>query len=267
MKALDLRDVAFKLSFNSNSQDGTLYKTIYNINNKDYYIKLSDYTEGIGITGFESIYEVIAYRLADKLGISCADQELLDSYVTLKEEVIRTYACISASFLNEGESRLTVKDFYSNMKQDSEEIIELIKRFNFQEFIYKMFLFDYIILNMDRHGANVEIIKDKFGQYKPAPLFDNGMSFLYLCINEKEIESFDIMNNSTVNNYIGHSNTLDNLELIDQDIYINELRDSDMVTIFQDLGNILSKTHIDNIWNMIMKRYELARKKGVFKIC
>lgn len=46
-----------------------------------------------------------------------------------------------------------------------------------------MFLFDYLICNRDRHGANIEVLQ-KGENYRLAPIFDNGLSFLFSCYND-----------------------------------------------------------------------------------
>lgn len=47
---------------------------------------------------------------------------------------------------------------------------------NMQAFINKMLVVDYITINRDRHGANIEILKYKDKEVF-APLFDNGLTF------------------------------------------------------------------------------------------
>lgn len=57
-----------------------------------------------------------------------------------------------------------------------------------------MFLLDYIICNRDRHGANIEVLQ-KGDTYRLAPLFDNGLSFMFSCYQDgNQMLEFDRMN-------------------------------------------------------------------------
>ena len=45
------------------------------------------------------------------------------------------------------------------------------------EYLGNILAIDQIILNEDRHFNNLGLIKVKDGEYRPAPIFDNGKSF------------------------------------------------------------------------------------------
>ena len=46
-----------------------------------------------------------------------------------------------------------------------------------------MIAVDYIILNRDRHGANIEVLRNsRAHSLRIAPLFDHGLSLMYSCI-------------------------------------------------------------------------------------
>lgn len=49
-----------------------------------------------------------------------------------------------------------------------------------------MIAIDYLILNRDRHGANIEILRNARARIlRIAPLFDHGLSLLYSCISDE----------------------------------------------------------------------------------
>ena len=57
-----------------------------------------------------------------------------------------------------------------------------------------MLTIDYLILNRDRHGANIEILQNpKKHTIRPAPLFDHGLSLVFSCRTESELKKFDVM--------------------------------------------------------------------------
>jgi hypothetical protein len=78
------------------------------------------------------------------------------------------------------------EDFYvDNRLSDKESPLDLCKRFGWADYIYKLFVFDYLIINRDRHGANLEVMKN--GDKILSPYFDNGLSFACSCMDEKQL--------------------------------------------------------------------------------
>ncbi len=79
-------------------------------------------------------------------------------------------------------------------KDPGETPLAFCRRKGWAEYVYQMLLVDYLILNRDRHGANIEILRNRrSGRTAPAPLFDHGLSLLYSCRDEREAENFDVM--------------------------------------------------------------------------
>ena len=59
------------------------------------------------------------------------------------------------------------------------------------ECVNEMFVIDYLVLNRDRHGANIEILRDlKTKTVRPAPLFDHGLSLVCRCHTSEELNFF-----------------------------------------------------------------------------
>ena len=121
-----------------------------------------------------------------------------------------------------------------------------------------MLAVDYLILNRDRHGANIEVLRNaRQHSLRIAPLFDHGLSFLCSCFSEEEIEKFDISADKPCQNYIGSRSTFDNLNLIaDKNaVFQAKLTLQDKEILFEDLSSVLSETHLNKIWDMLWLRW------------
>ena len=124
--------------------------------------------------------------------------------------------------------------------------------------IYQMMVVDYLILNRDRHGANIEVLRNSRKKtLHLAPLFDHGLSFLCRCMNDSQVEAFDVMEDKLCNNFIGSRSTWENLKLIPADKMpaLNPLHESDREIIMEGLDGIISGALQDKIWEMIWKRW------------
>ena len=115
--------------------------------------------------------------------------------------------CYSKNFLKDEESFITFYRLYKNVtgrdlaqvcsKMNYDDAIEYVINFikqqtnlDIHEYLANTFALDKIILNEDRHFNNLGIIYNGTG-FKPAPIFDNGKSFLVgnqNAINKQTIE-------------------------------------------------------------------------------
>ena len=123
--------------------------------------------------------------------------------------------------------------------------------------IYQMMVVDYLILNRDRHGANIEVLRNSRKKtLHLAPLFDHGLSFLCRCMNDSQVDAFDVMEDKLCNNFIGSRSTWVNLKLIPADKMpaLIPLHESDREIIMEGLDGIISGALQDKIWEMIWKR-------------
>jgi hypothetical protein len=121
-----------------------------------------------------------------------------------------------------------------------------------------MFIFDYLIINRDRHGANLEVMKN--GGKRLSPYFDNGLSFVCSCTDETDLASFDIMEDRPVNNFIGEKRLALNLAGISDNLVFNELQQSDSDRLFEGLGDVLSDLYLTTIWDIIWRRWSNVKK-------
>ena len=110
----------------------------------------------------------------------------------------------------------------------------------------------------EQNGANIEVLRNSRKKtLHLAPLFDHGLSLLCRCINDSQVEAFDVMEDKLCNNYIGSKSTWENLKLIPADKMpaLNQLHESDKEIVMEGLEGIISQTLQDKIWNMIWKRW------------
>ena len=102
---------------------------------------------------------------------------------------------VSKSFINKDETFITINSLFSQKGINLDEfeyyltqnydnkigiVVEQINNFigiNISEYFSRCFLLDALINNRDRHTGNLGIIYNKYGTYKTAPIFDNGLSF------------------------------------------------------------------------------------------
>ena len=126
------------------------------------------------------------------------------------------------------------------------------------EYIWQMLVVDFLILNRDRHGANIEILRNKKKKsLRLAPLFDHGLSLLCRCETEEAIEKFDVMADLPVQCYVGSRSAQENLKLIptDQMPKLDPLKESDRSVLLEGLDGVISQSLQDKIWDMTWKRW------------
>lgn len=262
IKRLDLRNLAWG-SLDSGGSVGMLPKAIFKVKNKKYYVKMSAYNPYHGVYGIESISEVMASRLADILKVPSVPMELVSALVAKDGKEFETYLCISPDYKKEGDRVVPFEVAYENRARYTETPLEFAKRIGIVNDVYRMFIFDYIIANLDRHGANIELYLKNL---RMAPLFDNGNS-LYATRDESEVtrKGYYVGHDNQANNFVGHRSLLGNLYLIDRIVPIGTLKKSDRAMLFKDLGKIISRGRRDAIWRLITRRYEHAREVCNFK--
>ncbi len=148
---------------------------------------------------------------------------------------------------------------YSNISVD-----DMVVKLGIQEQVKVLLLADFLVLQRDRHGGNIELLKSRRG-YSLAPLFDNGLGLLapYPSCYNTDISKFDVLYDYPVNNYIGCRSLYKNLDYLDNPIVVNKLVRSDRQRLFYNMSDVLSKQYMDKIWELITYRYMFLRKRGL----
>lgn len=256
----DLTWLIWSKSRNSYGITGSFLKSYSDLGNKKIYYKLSNYDPYLGIIGHECVNEIIVDRLLDILNIEHLSYQLIHADILIDDKIIDTYLCKSEDFKKPNESKLALDAYYQVERINNESPLQFCLRNNFSNYIYQMLVVDYLILNRDRHGANIEVLRNnKTNSIRLAPLFDHGLSLLFQCHDEKSLQNIDVLEDKPVQCFVGSHSAYENLKLIPTNKYpkINRLKDTDRDLLFEDLENVISQTHQDKIWEMITERWKI----------
>lgn len=254
----DLTHLIWSKVRHSSGTAGSFLKAYSELGGRKIYYKLSDYDAHQGIVGHECVNELIVDRLLEILGVEHLRYQLIHADVRINERVEETWLSASEDFKEKGEDKLALDAYYDAEHQSGESPLEFCIRQGWAEYIYRMLVVDFLILNRDRHGANIEVLRNKRKKsIRLAPLFDHGLSFLCRCQSEAEIAAFDVMADLPTNAYIGSRSTKENLNLIphDQRPQFTPLEESHRSILFDGLDGVISDGLQDKIWEMLWKRW------------
>lgn len=262
----DMRHVAWSESYNTSGTSGTFLKASEGAGTGRLYYKLSCYDYYRGVFGHECVNELVASRLMSLLGVPHVSYRLIHALVTVDGREFETWLSASGSFKHSTERKQAFDLFWRFNRQDDESPLALADRLGWGTQVRQMMLVDYLIANRDRHGANIEVLRGEDGVQRLAPLFDNGLSFLFSCYgDEQKIAEFDVMQDLPVNNFVGMRSLEKNLDLLKgTDLRINPLEPTWKAPLFEGLDEVISSTHRDVMWDMINRRwshYEALRNR------
>ena len=254
---MDLRGLTWSRSAGSVNSDGAFLKA--ESPDKSLYFKLSSYNAAQGIYGHETINELLAYRVAAELGFPVPETELTKALVCIDGTEYETYVALSATYKLPEETRMSFENFYKSVRADNESAFSVAVRFGWEKQVYQMFLFDFLVFNRDRHGANLEVL-DRYGVRRLSPLFDNGLSFAVSCYTDAELDKFDIHADRQVNNFIGSRSLYENIASMPSYISMNNPRPDFHDRLLAGLHNILSAKHKEVIWDLFSSRWAYVRR-------
>ena len=243
----------------SSGTAGTFLKSESVIGQTKRYYKLSNFDSAVGVVGHECVNEIIVDRLLTILNVEHLHYELIYADIEVDQKIYTTYLCSSEDFKKSGESKIALDDYYRVNNENGENHYDFCKRLGWQEYIDTMLAVDFLILNRDRHGANIEVLRNSRNHtLRIAPLFDHGLSLIYSCNSENEAKNYDIFRDMPCQNFIGSRSCKENLKLIKDKKYVfkNHLEREDKEIIFKDLSGILPDIYFEKIWDMIYKRYK-----------
>lgn len=242
----------------SSGTAGTFLKSQSTVSGEKVYYKLSAYDSERGIIGHECVNEIIVDRLLSLLGVEHLNYRLIHADVEMDGKVYDTWLCESKDFKKRGETKAALDNFYQINREENESRYDFCKKNGWQRYIDTMLVVDYLILNRDRHGANIEVLRDgRKRSIRIAPLFDHGLSLLCSCHSDEEIKAFDIISDRPCQNFIGGRSTLENLGLIKDKsiVFQNKLEQTHKEILLKDLDSVLSDTHREKIWDMLWSRW------------
>lgn len=254
----DLTYLEFSKMRKSSGTAGTFLKATSNIDGKKIYYKLSNYDDINGFIGIESINEFVVDRLLDILEIKHLQYDLIYADVIIHGKKIDTYLCASKDYKDVNEDKMALDVFYELNKNNNETPLAFLKRYHFEKQIYNMIVVDFLILNRDRHGANIEVLKNnKDKLLRLAPLFDHGFSLLTPYVKKEDIVDFDVMQDRQIQSFFASRSAYDNLKLIEKDklLKIKKFSEDYKEVIFKDLDDIIDDFVIDKMWQLISNRW------------
>ena len=257
-KKLDLTYLKWSHIRSSSGTAGTFLKSESNINGIKKYYKLSNFDSVNGVIGHECINEIIVDRLLAILGVEHLSYELIYADIDIEGRTYSTYLCASDDFKKRGESKIALDDYYRVNALAGESHYDFCARNGWKKYIDEMMVVYYIILNRDRHGANIEVLRNaRAHSLRIAPLFDHGLSLLYSCVSEEDAKCIDVLEDRRCQNFIGGYSTYQNLKLLDnsEKMFENKLHIEDKDKLFEGLDGILPEIYYDKIWEMIYRRY------------
>lgn len=270
----DLTHLDWSESATSSATGGSYLKARFGEGAAATYYKLSCYDEMNGIYGHECVNEVIAARLMDVLCVSHVPYRLVHACVRIGGREHETWLTESDSFRARGESKTSLVRFYSWNHLEGEGRMDFCARFGWIQDVQKMMLVDYLIANRDRHGGNLEVLKQVDGRLRLAPLFDSGLSLCFSTGNAEQLRSIDPLQDIVSNNYLGTRSLEQNLiRFVPCNLPIGRLQEVHKDAIVGGLAPALD-TAIDGVggqemleflWDMIWARwcnYESLRDSG-----
>lgn len=243
---------------NSSGTAGSFLKSYSELGGRKTYYKLSNFDKEKGVVGHECVNELIVDRLLDILGIPHLQYQLIHADVSVSEKIYDVYLCASEDFKIRGESKLALDAYWESERQPGETPLAFCLRNGWEPYIYQMLVVDYLILNRDRHGANIEVLRNsKQKTIRLAPLFDHGLSLLFHCTDDEAVSAYDVMEDKKVNNYIGSRSTWENLRLIPKEKLpqLNPLKETDKAILLEGLDGVITQALQDKIWEMLWKRW------------
>ena len=254
----DLTYLSWSVYRNSSGTAGSFLKAYSELGGKKTYYKLSNFDKARGVIGHECVNELIVDRLLTILGIPHLSYQLIHADVSVDGRTHEVYLCASEDFKAKSESK-TALDAYKELEAlPDESALEFCTRMGWEDYIYQMLVVDYLILNRDRHGANIEVLRNaKEKTLRLAPLFDHGISLMYNGRTDQDFLAFDGMADMPVQCYVGSHSATENLRLIPKGEYplLNPLDESSRSYLFADLETVLSPVHREKIWEMIRRRW------------
>lgn len=257
----DLQDLTF-LSWakarQSSGTAGSFLKSYDDVGLKKTYYKLSDYRPADGVVGCECINELIVDRLLEILGIPHLHYQLIHARVQVDGRLFETWLNASEDFKERGESKLALDVFYQLERKEGESPLDFCVRMGWSKQVWEMLVVDYLILNRDRHGANIEVLRNPHARtLRLAPLFDHGLSLAFRCRTPEELMSFDVMADLPVQSFVGGVSARTNLGLIPRDEFpcLRPLYESDAHALFEGLDEATTPQWREAVWSMIWRRW------------
>ncbi len=255
----DMTHLSWAKMRNSSGTAGSFLKAYEDGVDGKTYFKLSYYDAWKGIIGHECVNEIIVDRLLSILGINHLPYQLIHAKILIDQKEYETWLCTSKDFKQRGESKIALDAYYQAESLPNESPMDFCIRCGWESTVYEMLVVDYLILNRDRHGANMEVLRNQRKKtIRLAPLFDHGLSLLSRCESTEAMLREDVMADKPVQCFVGSRSSWENLRLIprDQRPPLHPLAENDRAILLEGLSEALDQQWLDRIWEMIWKRWQ-----------
>ena len=255
----DMTHLSWAKTRNSSGTAGSFLKAYEDGVDGKTYFKLSNYDAWKGIIGHECVNEIIVDRLLSILGISHLPYQLIHAKILIDQKEYETWLCASKDFKQLGESKIALDAYYQAESLPNESPMNFCIRNGWESTVYEMLVVDYLILNRDRPGANMEVLRNQRKKtIRLAPLFDHGLSLLSRCESTEAMLREDVMADKPVQCFVGSRSSWENLRLIprDQRPPLHPLTENDSAILLEGLSEALDQQWLDRIWEMIWKRWQ-----------
>ena len=258
-KLQDLRHLDWSERANTSGTAGCFLKSKEQTGAGVWYYKLSCYDSYRGIYGHECANEIVASRLMSILGVEHLEYRLVHALICVNGVEHETWLNRSRSFRKKGERKQALDTFYELNKKEGEAPLDLCTRFGWEDDIKKIMLVDYLIVNRDRHGANIEVLQSSNGELRLAPVFDSGLSFVFSCYkDDKKVKEFDALADVNANNFLGTRSLEENLRrFVGGGLSVGKLKSTDKSLLFSGLEGVLSECHIEKMWEILKSRWKV----------
>ena len=255
----DLTHLTWAQARQSSGTAGSFLKSYEVLGGRKTYYKLSDYDVVSGVVGHECVNEIVVDRLLEILGVEHLRYQLIHADVLIDGRIHETWLNASQDFKRPGEGKVALDAFYGLERLDGETPLAFCERRGWAEQAYTALAVDYIILNRDRHGANIEVLRNSRSRtMRLAPLFDHGLSLMFRARTPEAVAAFDPMADLPVQCFFGTHSARKNLELIPADRLprLLGLRESDRFALFDGLEGATTGQWCDKVWEMIWGRWK-----------
>ena len=200
----DLTYLNWSHARNSSGTAGTFLKSQSISDGKKIYYKLSNFDSEKGIIGHECVNEIIVDRMLTLLGVEHLAYQLIHANIEIDGKIFETWVCASEDFKERGETKAALDNYYQINAGAGISHYDFCRENGWQQYIDTMLAVDFLILNRDRHGANIEVLRNaRKHSIRIAPLFDHGLSLLCSCYSEEQIKKFNVMEDKPCQNFIG----------------------------------------------------------------
>lgn len=248
------------------SSFGTLSKTVLgDAVGACEYIKLSrldNYTNSFSL--LEPLCEVFCCRLGRLFCLDIADQELVDITFTDDAPVPKTLGVSSADYRLGGTVTLTASEiFASHDKRFIDQAREFLSPTEFEK-LQRIFIFDYLIGNTDRHGANIEFLISTDKIITVAPIFDCEHSLFVVNDLHSRITTDYIMREVQINSFFTSIYQKRSLQA-SKGVKLTVPNKIDFKLLFKDIDNYLSEEQIQGTILYITQRLEYLYTEGYLK--